>query len=103
MMNFRIAAFFPSVVLGLCLAFTPIHQADAKEAPAKVELKKSKTKAGYRFKKDKKSDKQKVAKKDKKTDTKKVAKNKKETKAKIAHAKQDKNRPKTHRRSSLYL
>lgn len=93
MMNFRIAAFFPSVVLGLCLAFTPIHQADAKEAPAKVELKKSKTKAAT-AQKDKKSDKQKVAKKDKKTDTKKVAKNKKETKAKIAHAKQDKNRPK---------
>ena len=89
MMSFR-TTFLPSFVLGLCLALVPVHQAEAKEAPAKTtkELKKAKSSVAAKNKKDS----SKTAKKDSKASKNQTAKAEKaDVKSKSRVSKQSKN------------
>ena len=89
MMSFR-TTFLPSFVLGLCLALVPVHQAEAKEAPAKTtkELKKAKSSVAAKNKKES----SKTAKKDSKASKNQTAKSEKaDKKSKSRVSKQSKN------------
>ncbi len=84
MMSFR-ATFLPSFVLGLCLAIVPVHQAQAKEAPAKTtkELKKAKSSVSTKNKKESSKTAQKNS-KSSKTQTAKVEKADKKNKSRLS-------------------